>query len=266
MQISGNLSKMLSKNEKPVQYTLPAGNERVEMNDLINKEIELKWEGIINCKHCGSKTKKSYMQGFCYSCFKTAPQAADCILRPELCEAHLGIARDIEWSKENCLKPHFVYLSLTSNVKVGVTRAGQIPTRWIDQGASAAIKLAETPNRHTAGVIETELKKYFSDKTSWQKMLKGTGDFSAEEIPNAKKEAYEKMPLPLKQYYTGDDRLYRFEYPLESFPEKIKSINLEKVGKHKGTLAGIRGQYLIFTNGEVINIRKYTGYKVSISF
>ncbi len=49
------------------------------------------------------------------------------------------------------LTPHYVYLSKTSGLKVGVTRATQIPTRWIDQGAVEAVIIAETPYRGAAG-------------------------------------------------------------------------------------------------------------------
>ena len=69
------------------------------------------------------------------------------------------------------MQPHSVYLSFTSDVKVGVTRKSQVPTRWIDQGAIEAIEIAELPNRYLAGICEIELKKYFKDKTNWRTML-----------------------------------------------------------------------------------------------
>ena len=65
-----------------------------------------------------------------------------------------------------------MYLALSSNVKVGVTRKTQVPTRWIDQGASFALEIVEAPNRYLAGITEVALKKHISDKTNWRKMLK----------------------------------------------------------------------------------------------
>ncbi len=163
----GLLRKMSTKLDTPVEYQLNIGESQIAMNELIGKFIRIEWAGVIHCLKCGTKTVKSFSQGFCYPCFRDAPEAAPCIMRPELCEAHLGNARDMEWSKENCLAPHYVYLAISSNLKVGVTRHSQVPTRWIDQGASRAIKFARTPNRQLAGLIEVDLKQYMSDKTSW---------------------------------------------------------------------------------------------------
>ena len=119
------------------------------------------------------KIKKTYMQGYCYPCFIESPKTSECILKPELCRAHEGEARDMEWAKEHCLQNQYVYLSLTSNLKVGVTRYTQIPTRWIDQGAHEALIFAKTPNRYTAGVIEKILSQHISDRTYWRRMLLG---------------------------------------------------------------------------------------------
>ena len=60
-------------------------------------------------------------------------------MKPELSTAHLDIEdRDLEYEKKVQLQPHIVYLALPSEVKVGVTRKTQVPTRWIDQGAVQA--------------------------------------------------------------------------------------------------------------------------------
>ncbi len=164
--MEGTLAKMQTQLENPVRYYMPVGEQVVHMNELIGKNIKFEYSGEIYCVSCGKKTKKSFHQGFCYTCFLTAPEAAECIMHPEQCRAHEGIARDMEWSEKNCLQDHYVYLAVSSGLKVGVTRSTQIPTRWIDQGASKAIKLAVTPNQHLAGVIEVALKPYLSDKTS----------------------------------------------------------------------------------------------------
>jgi len=249
----------------PVSYFFIFNDKEVYVNDLIGKKIKLKWLNEINCISCGNKTNKSFAQGFCYPCFVSVPQAAPCILRPELCEAHKGIARDMDWSEKNCLTDHYVYLSLTSSIKVGVTRSSQVPTRWIDQGAVKAIKFAKTSNRYTAGVIELELKKYLSDKTSWQKMLKNDIDNTLDPVTE-KRRVKELMNNENKIYLDDNDDVTIINYPVEIYPEKVKSINLEKTSEFEKVLVGIKGQYLIFNDNSVINIRKYNGYKVKISW
>ena len=164
--------KMEVKLSDPVQYELPIGDDKLPMNDLIGDYIVLKHTGDIFCISCGRKIGRSFSQGFCYPCFLNAPETSECILRPQLCQAHEGISRDINWAERHCLQNHFVYLAISSGVKVGVTRSTQIPTRWMDQGARQAIKLAKTPNRYTAGLIEVALKEHISDRTQWQRMLK----------------------------------------------------------------------------------------------
>src|SRR5690606_32085347 len=105
------------------------------------------------------------------------PQAADWITKPELSTAHLDQEdRDLEYEKKVQLKPHIVYLANSSNVKVGVTRKTQVPTRWIDQGAHEAIEIVEVPNRYLAGITEVALKDHVADKTNWRKMLKNDVD------------------------------------------------------------------------------------------
>ena len=163
---------MHTTHSSPIQYELMFGEKLVCMNDFIKKYIILKHENEISCIDCGRKTTKSFAQGFCYPCLISAPETSECILRPQLCQAHEGIARDMEWAENNCLQDHFVYLAISSGVKVGVTRSAQIPTRWMDQGAWQAIRLSKTPNRYKAGLIEIALKEYISDRTQWQRMLK----------------------------------------------------------------------------------------------
>jgi hypothetical protein len=265
MEYTVNLLKMRTKINNPVDYFLELPKEEIYMNELIGKKISLKWLGEIHCISCGNKTNKSFAQGFCYPCFMSVPEAAPCIIRPELCEAHKGIARDMQWSEKNCLSDHYVYLSLTSGIKVGVTRASQIPFRWIDQGALKAVKLAKTPNRFTAGLIETRLKKIMSDKTSWQRMLKNDVDRETDMLKH-KADVKEQLSPDTSEYFDPDDTVLHIEYPVEQYPEKVKSINLENTPSFEKTLRGIKGQYLIFDDQTVINIRKYNGYRVELSF
>lgn len=264
MTYSGNLLKMKTHLDTPVRYELALGEHLVSMNELIGEKVQIRYEGRINCKVCGRKTAKVFGQGFCYPCFMNAPENSPCIVRPELCEAHLGKGRDVEWETKNHLQPHVVYLALSSGVKVGVTRQDQVPTRWIDQGAWKAIRLAEVPYRNLAGQIEVALKEHLADKTNWQQMLK---NILAEDVDLLAEKAriQSLLPTDLQQYASPHDEITEIIYPVDQYPQKIKSINLDKAPEINARLEGIKGQYLLFEGGEVINIRKYEGYWVEVA-
>jgi hypothetical protein len=250
---------------KPVKYSLPIGENLIEMNELIGREIKMSFTGQINCISCGKRTKTSFSQGFCYNCLQTAPEASESIIRPELSKSHFGIARDMEWAQKHDLVNHFVYLAVSNEVKVGVTRNHQIPTRWIDQGASYAIKLATTPNRHIAGVIEVFLKKHFTDKTNWRSMLKNEIVQNIDLVLE-KQKVVKLLPAELRQYVEPVNAITTIKYPVEQFPKKIISIGFDKIPEIKGILSGIKGQYLIFNDNRVLNIRKHNGYFLQLDF
>ena len=263
VKYNGTVLKMETQLENPVEYELPIGDELVYMNHLIGKYIVFKWEKEIYCIGCGRKTNKSFAQGFCYPCLISAPETSECILRPQLCQAHKGIARDIAWAENHCLQDHFVYLAISSGVKVGVTRSEQIPTRWMDQGAWQAIKLAKTPNRYTAGLIEVALKEHISDRTQWQRMLKNQL-IEGIDLIDKKQEMLNHLENNLRKYECSDNDIIEINYPVNEYPEKIKSLSFDKLDEISGRLWGIKGQYLIFDDGTVLNIRKHTGYLISL--
>jgi len=265
MKITGQLRKMHVQLGEKIQYQLPIGDKLVAMNELIGKEISLKYENRIECIKCGRVTVKSFNQGFCYPCFRDAPEAADWFIHPEHSKAHLGIEdRDLAFEESVQLKPHIVYLSLTSGVKVGVTRGTQIPTRWIDQGAVKAIKLAETPNRYLAGMIEVSLKEHLADKTNWRKMLMNI--YPDIDLIEEKVKAKKLLAKEYHQYIAKTDEIVNLNFPVLSYPVKVKSIGFDKVPEYTSKLVGIKGQYLLFANGIVLNIRKHGGYVVSLSY
>lgn len=257
----GNLIKMKTEYDKKVHYYLEIDAERISMNDLIGSELHFKYQNKIHCIRCGTKTKKSYAQGYCYKCFVSAPETSECILRPEKCQAHLGISRDMEWAEKHCLQNHFVYLAISSGLKVGVTRSSQIPTRWMDQGAIYAIKLAKTPNRYLAGVIEVALKKHVADKTNWRKMLKNEIDRNID-LTEEKQRLTGLLSEGNQKYIIDDNSITEINYPVKKYPKKIKSIGFDKITDFKARLTGIKGQYLLFDNDVVLNIRKHNGYLV----
>lgn len=265
MHLEGNILKMRTELASPVNYFLPVGDNEVAMNDLIGQNLSMNFNGQINCIACGKQTKRSFNQGFCYNCLQTAPEASETIVRPELSKAHLGIARDIEWAEKYDLIVHYVYLAVSSDIKVGVTRHHQIPTRWIDQGASYAVKLAKTPNRHIAGVIEVFLKNHFTDRTNWQAMLKNIPAKDVD-ILAEKQKVYELLPRGLKKYFVEDNEVAKIEYPVKVYPSKVKSTGFDKQSSIEGVLSGIKGQYLIFDDSTVLNIRKHNGYYLQIEY
>lgn len=268
MLYTGNIRKMRSTLNDVVQYKLPLydileSGDFVSMNELIGKDISIRFEHQINCVVTGKKIKKPYGEGMSYDAFMSSPMASPSIIRPELSRIHEGIAlRDEEWERKHHLTPHFVYLSKTSGLKVGVTRATQIPTRWIDQGAIEAVIIAETPNRGFAGQIEVALKDYIADKTNWRKML--TNDVSSESLLDKKEELIELIPEVFEDYIAYDGELTKINFPVTKYPVKVQSIKLDKVPIIEKKLVGIKGQYLLFDDNSVMNLRSHTGYRISV--
>ena len=261
----GIIKKMKSTYLNPIRYELPIGSEFICINELIDKKVRFIFNDTIICILCGSKTKKSFAQGYCYPCFRNSPETSECILRPELCRAHLGESRDMEWSNWHCIAKHFVYMAYTGNLKVGVTRSSQIPTRWIDQGAVKAIKICQIPNRYLAGEIEVYLKQFYSDRTNWRKML--IGDFQEDIDFNL---VNNEVKLKLEKKY-ADFILYKEQWQDINFLPFIfqsspQSLSFDKIKDFEGIVKSIKGQYIIFKNGNVLNIRKHSGYDIMIEY
>ena len=263
MQYEGVLTKMQTEPGSPIQYYLVFENSFLNMNQLLGKDFEINFQGF-KCLNC-SKKKKIYRMGFCYDCFYNIPEAGDWIMRPELSTAHLGVAdRDLAFEQKVQLQPHVVYVAASSDMKVGVTRKTQVPTRWIDQGASFAAPIIEVPNRYLAGITEVALKNHFSDKINWKKML--VNDTPPIDLLVRRKEMRELLPDEVRQYFeTTEEKLYTLEYPVLEYPKKISSLNLNTTPLYSGKLTGIKGQYLIFEDGTVFNVRAYEGFEVIIN-
>jgi len=261
MKYSGVLKKMATENTDPVNYYLDMGEDFLNMNQLFNQKISIQFLGY-ECLNCGAD-KKIFRQGFCYECFFQTPRSGDWIMRPELSKAHLDIEdRDLEFEKKMQLQPHVVYLANSSNVKVGVTRKAQIPTRWIDQGAHEAIEIVEVPNRYLAGITEVALKDHVSDKTNWRKML--TNDVIDLDLTEERDKLEPFLPEEVRPYFIGSNKETEILFPVEQYPKKIKSLNLDKTLHFEGVLKGIKGQYLLFEDSTVFNVRNWEGYVVKI--
>ncbi|MCP3700174.1 MAG: DUF2797 domain-containing protein [Aliivibrio sp.] len=272
IQITGTIAKMrASLLDGAVQYRLPVGDEEVELNALIGQTLTLTHTGNIFCCSCGKKTKKSYSQGHCFVCMKKLASCDMCIMKPETCHYAQGTCREPQWGEANCFVDHYVYLSNTSSLKVGITRHTQIPTRWIDQGATQGLPIAKVKNRLISGLVEIELAKLIADKTNWRTLLKGNNEPLA-----LKKAALELLPQVEKaiakiQAEHGEDSVELLDenildiaFPVNEFPTKIVSHNFDKNPEVTGVLNGIKGQYLLFDTG-VINIRKFGSYEVTVT-
>ena len=268
----GAISKMSASLEAPtVQYAFRLGDTEVPVNPLIGSRLRLEYLGTINCTHCGRKTKKSFSQGYCYPCMTKLAQCDVCIMSPERCHYDAGTCRDPSWGEQFCMTDHVVYLANSSGVKVGITRATQLPTRWLDQGAAQALPIFRVKTRQQSGFVEDALRAHVSDRTSWQAMLKGEPD--AADLPALRDRLVELCSAELDALHArfglqaiqllDDAEVTEIRYPVLEYPRKVKSFNLDKEPLAEGTLLGIKGQYLIFDTG-VINIRKYTGYQLAL--
>ena len=262
MNYQGVLTKMQTELGTPIQYYLVFKDDFLNVNQLLDKKVKISFVGYqcLNCK----KRKKIYRQGYCYDCFYEIPQAADWIMHPELSKAHLNIEdRDLEYEKKVQLKPHIVYLANSSTVKVGVTRKTQVPTRWIDQGAHEAIEIVEVPNRYLAGITEVALKNYVSDKTNWRTMI--TNKISEENLMEWRNKLKKHIPTEALSYFIENNQETHMDFPVKQYPEKPKSLNLVKTPNFEGVLKGIKGQYLIFEDQTIFNVRSNEGFIVSIT-
>ena len=263
MKYTGVLKKMQTEFSDPVKYYLIMQNDFVQLNQMIGRELSFAFESF-ECLNCGLD-KKIFRQGFCYDCFSSSAKVGDWIIRPELSTAHLGIEdRDLDYEKSVQLQDHIVYLAVSSDVKVGVTRKTQVPTRWIDQGASLAMPIVEVPNRYLAGITEVALKDHLNDKTDWRKML--TTSKKSIDLMEVYESISQYIPEEARPYIAASqDRIWKINYPLQTPPVKVKSVNLSKTNEYKGKLAGIKGQYLIFEDQTVLNVRNNEGFYVDLS-
>lgn len=272
MKISGNIRKMTTRLGETVDYQLPVGDELVPFNPLIGQNLSLEFLGEIHCIECGRKTSKSFNQGYCYPCFRSLAQCDSCIVKPEQCHYFEGTCREPDWGEQHCLQEHIVYLANSSGIKVGITRGSQIPTRWMDQGASQALPILRVKNRLVSGLAEMIFKQHVADKTAWQRMLKGEPE--PVDLPGRRDTLFAECEEALQQLglqqgndcmtLLYDEPLVEIRYPVQEYPAKVTSLNFDKTPVIEGVLQGIKGQYLILSSG-VLNLRKFSGYNLQLT-
>lgn len=268
----GTLEKMTVEPDSPVRYTLTLGGQCIDLNARIGQPVRLEYTGRICCVYCAKETRKSFGQGYCYEHFMSLAQCDSCMMSPEKCHFDQGTCREPEWAEVTCMQSHYVYLANASGIKVGITRGGQIPTRWIDQGATQAVVIARVSSRNLAGLLEVVFKQHVADKTNWRTMLKGVAEtLNLHEIrASLFQQCQRELDDLVRQHGIQAVQLlehgdvHTLDYPVEQFPEKVSSFNFDKQAVVEGTLLGIKGQYWILDTG-VINIRRHTGYEVVFS-
>lgn len=125
--------------------------------------------------------------------------------------------------------------------------------------------------RQQSGFVEDLFRSQVADRTNWRALLKGDAapvDLVAvreqlfESCAQGLQQLQERFGLQAVQPLQGVEPV-EIRYPVEQYPSKIVSFNLDKDPIVEGTLMGIKGQYLIFDTG-VINIRKYTAYQLAV--
>ena len=261
MQYEGVLRKMKSEVGHPIQYYLLFEDDFLNVNQILDRSVGIRFIKY-QCLNCG-EDRPIYRQGFCKNCFFDIPSAGDWVMRPELSTAHLDKEdRDLDYEKKVQLKPHIVYLANSSTIKVGVTRKSQVPTRWIDQGAHEAIEIVEAPNRYLAGITEVALKDHVGDKTNWRKML--TNEVDDEDLVGWREKLKKYIPEEAIDYFIASSPEIQLEFPVLRYPKKVKSLNLDKSPNFVGVLKGIKGQYLIFEDNTVFNVRGNEGCYVGL--
>ena len=271
-QVQGTIRKMRVTPTAPISYRLPVGDTEVDLSPYLGSTVALEYSGKIFCIECGHRTKKSFNQGHCFRCLRRLASCDMCIVKPEQCHYHLGTCREPQWGEQHCMQAHVVYLANSSGLKVGITRGSQVPTRWIDQGATQALPVFEVKTRYHAGLIEVAMKDFVGDRTDWRRMLKGEPeilDLIAERtrlLQAARMSlSAEGIPSSAQGVRLLDNACpVHFSYPVLTYPDKVRAHNFDKKAQVEGTLLGIKGQYLILDNG-VLNVRKFAGYEICLT-
>ncbi|RKD87030.1 DUF2797 domain-containing protein [Kushneria marisflavi] len=274
LERAGGLSRMMITADATgrAHYHLRLGEHVEPLNVWLGHDITLCFAGRIVCVNCQQPTRKSFGQGHCYACFRRLARCDTCMMAPERCHYFQGTCREPEWGERHCFAPHVVYLASSSGAKVGITKPSQMPTRWLDQGAVQALPILSVASRRQSGMVEALFRNEISDRTHWQRMLKGeTADVDLISLRDDLMMRLAPGIASLRAQFGEDNiRAYdeqtvaRFDYPVLAWPERVSAFNLERTPQVEGRLMGMKGQYLMLDTG-VINLRKYTGYQVSMT-
>ncbi len=261
--ISGYLRPLRHSIDAEVEYVLATDSDEIPLRQLLNQAVTIRHNGQKACIACGRKVNKLFQNGYCFPCVRTLAECDLCIVKPHECHFHLGTCRDESFAKVHCMIPHYVYLALSSGVKVGLTRKGRQLTRWVDQGAVSSILLAELPTRKQAGELEMEIAKHLPDKTNWRRMLKG--DIDNVDLLAVRSEVISRLPSEWHQFLLPEpDGQHHFHYPIAAdFEPNLTSLTLDKTPEFNGTVRGAKAQYVLLDTG-VFHVKKHAGYYVEM--
>jgi hypothetical protein len=265
MKHLGKVTKLKILDGNPVNYFFIAGAHEIPLNNLIGQQVFLHFTGNSYCVACNRKIAKTYRQGYCFLCNRGLAQCDMCVLQPERCHYAQGTCREPEWGDKYCNIPFVVYLANTSGIKVGITKAHDMLTRWFDQGATQAVPIFRVGSRYHSGLIEVQLAKQMSDKTNWRQMLNACVE--PVDLLSLRAEIFANYP---DKFAFGDveflteHAVKEIVYPGADYP-KIKSLNFKETNIIGGTLQALKGQYMLFDTG-VINIRNISGHEIEIQY
>ena len=111
--------------------------------------------------------------------------------------------------------------------------------------------------------MEVALKGVFSDRTHWRNMLKPTSP-NSEALLDAKDDALEALGMTYEPFFDEEDEVHILDFPVLQHPDKVTSTKLEKVPVISGKLVGVKGQYWMWEDGRVWNVRAHAGSRVEI--
>jgi hypothetical protein len=268
---SGVLRMMQIVPARPVEYTLQLDGDPIPLSDLLGRRLSIRFDGKITCQNCGSLTRKSYGDGYCYRCFTTLARCDLCVVSPDRCHYAAGTCREPAWGESFCMQPHLVYLANSAGAKVGITKPENLPWRWLDQGATQAAVIMRTQSRFQAGCVEAALARYVSDRTDWRELIgRDAAEIDLPELAaRLRRDAAKELELLESRFagalsWSAEAVPERFEYPVMAYASPANGLSLTAGGEIVGTLLGIKGQYLMFDSG-VFNVRRHTSYHVVVA-
>ena len=83
--------------EQAMDCSWQVGGDVLPISSWIGSTLRLEATGVIHCGHCGQPTKRSYSQGYCYSCFKRLARCDLCMMAPTRCHYDQGTCREPQW-------------------------------------------------------------------------------------------------------------------------------------------------------------------------
>jgi len=236
--------------QRCVSYSI----QNLHLNSYIGHTIVIDGPVYTRCLGCRSVYKKLYKRGYCYLCFNNLAVCDLCVLQPHRCHFHLNTCREPDWGIKHCFQPHYVYLSYTDKVKIGITRVHNLTTRMMHQGAIACLPVLLVPSRKIAGLIEISVKEHFSMTTAWKGML-NSRDVDADVLYASRDLFYREFDHNAYQHVipTWYKDVIRISYPLSC----DVTTSILQLPIHD-RLVGLKGMYMIFENG-VFNMRRLAG-------